>query len=313
MPREPTITHDPSPETVAHVNKLLDAMGRLPWPNARARAKARAEAELELIAMGVDGAYAIRAIFGPASKQDYHQNRIGMRLLPWFPLLFIVLFLPIPLVGSDRGITISMSATLLVAAVTFWYKRQSFMRALNARYRSRLSQALQSIVQLNDKRTIPVLLDLQSLTDQMSMQNVTRNALTQLLPTVEPGDFELLTAEHRERINRLLSARIPIDPTSGAPFKPEYVTAILQALSRIGDASSLPAVERLANSPRSSKVRDAARACLPELRRRSADIGDALLRPSKPDEQGQELVRAAQESAMPANEELLRATGKTLK
>ena len=143
---------------------------------------------------------------------------------------------------------------------------------------------------MRDKRTIPVLLDLQPLTVSFDRSRIIADALVRLLPTVEESDSELLTGEHRESFNRLLSARLPVDYLSGALVAPEYLVSILQALSRIGDSSSLPAVERLANSPGSSKVKDAARACLRLLRRRSAELGDALLRPSERLHAEQELV-----------------------
>src|SRR5262249_22274138 len=123
------------------------------------------------------------------------------------------------------------------------------------------SRAMEMLASLDDLRTIGPLLD--SLTFAVGVNRYLLVArLTDLLPRLRASDSHLLRQSQR---------RILYEALSLGDFQQEtdLLLAILKALEQIGDAQSLPIVERLASggsgSRREQQVREAARACLPFL------------------------------------------------
>ena len=53
--------------------------------------------------MGVEAAYAIGAIYAPAAQLDKQQNWVGLRMLPWFGLLIILLVISVAVSAGRRS------------------------------------------------------------------------------------------------------------------------------------------------------------------------------------------------------------------
>lgn len=162
-----------------------------------------------------------------------------------------------------------------------------------------IDRAARFTVSVAEKRTAPLLIELEGLASFQRLGDI-RKALTALLPDLTAADADLLTDAHRARLHHSLSR--------AGVSEPVYQIAILQALAHIGNATSIQVVQRLANSRFGSPVRDAARECLPLLRRRILEQGDSLLRASAAEGKGAKLLRAADGNSAAGSDVLLRAT-----
>ena len=136
--------------------------------------------------------------------------------------------------------------------------------------------------------------------------------LVEILHGVEPRTADEFSQAQLTRLN--LKLQVPDFVKDEA-----LLVAILHAYARVGTAECVPPVEALASQPgeseAESRVRDAARKCLPSLRQRVERIrtGADLLRASSTgrmagtDASPDTLLRAASEDAQTPSEELLRA------
>ena len=95
------------------------------------------------------------------------------------------------------------------------------------------------------------------------IQGIAAASLTQMLPRLTPEDASLLSMQHRE----ILYSRL-----NGVGAKTEFRIAILRALAAVGDAYSIPYMERIADSTAWTKtqaqVRSVARQSLAILEER---------------------------------------------
>ncbi|HLK56572.1 MAG TPA: hypothetical protein VKU00_08410 [Chthonomonadaceae bacterium] len=113
-------------------------------------------------------------------------------------------------------------------------------------------------------------------------QAVAKVALTRLLPKLRASDARLLNAHQRGCLHRMLKM-------SNAVRDRDLLLAILKALQQVGDAMSVPYVQRLANSitliPSQKQIRQVAEECLPWLTDRAAQkrASDTLLRAAASD------------------------------
>ena len=158
------------------------------------------------------------------------------------------------------------------------------------------------------------LLDLSRIPGRAAGRLPVYGALTHLLPLMKASDAPLLNAGQRAALNRLLTgAGFAL---RHGPSRLEFVLAALKALEQIGDSSSIPTVQRLAEmrtlSPGRRRIRQAALDCLPALQQNAGLIGQAqdLLRAShEPAANPNLLLRPAVSTHDPAPQELLRAAG----
>jgi hypothetical protein len=129
-----------------------------------------------------------------------------------------------------------------------------------------------------------------------------KDQLCILLPQLTVADAVRLNTRHRTLLNDALNEHERL----------ELVLAILEALPRIGDESSLPIIERLARVHSASagqEVSNSATTCLTLLRKRLDAESDQyqLLRPSDHIQfQRQSLVRPASRSESASDDQLLR-------
>lgn len=171
---------------------------------------------------------------------------------------------------------------------------------------------IDALVQTGDSSAVPTLLDAFTLNATHKHRRRVLRALTILLPRMQASDAPLLKWGHRRTLNVALSSSLvglQQDETDRA-----FALAILKAYEQVGDASAIPAVERLANKrPRNDPERDiqhAAQACLPLLRIRLGEVKSeqTLLRASTQDANTPDiLLRPAGASAPEPEKELLRA------
>ena len=120
----------------------------------------------------------------------------------------------------------------------------------------------------DDIRAIPCLIEALEYNDP-AMQAVANDQLPLLLARMQASDAPLLTKEHHTMLNKVLKLKVPRKRTLTLHLR----VATLQALQQIGDASSLPIVEELANGNGQAKkypeLQQAAQDCLPFLRERA--------------------------------------------
>lgn len=77
--------------------------------------------------------------------------------------------------------------------------------------------------------------------DDLSTKHTAMKTLTRWLPRIAAGDGEYLNRWQRQRLCRWLRME-------NAPANPEWITAIIRALTKIGDMGALPHLQRLADS-----------------------------------------------------------------
>ena len=152
-------------------------------------------------------------------------------------------------------------------------------------------KAIQALTNFEDVRAVPYLIELLGCTDPATVA-VANEQLPLLLVRMQASDASLLTKEHHTILNKVLQTNflsktgrknlmtIPIskrffrDLSDARHYVPRLEVAILQALQQIGDASSLPVVEELAEGNGQAKkcpeLQQAAKDCLPFLRERAA-------------------------------------------
>lgn len=164
--------------------------------------------------------------------------------------------------------------------------------------------------------------------ENMSVRNLTKRALTHLLPKMQATDGGLLNDKQRDILLRQLAIS-PADKGyrdvrelfSRAAYQRELVLrlSILKALEQVGGAKELPAVERLSRGLPSlhsgtkvpKAVRQAAKECLPYLQSRAHGqrASEQLLRPSSADATtGDVLLRPASSHIEVLPEQMLRAS-----
>ena len=175
------------------------------------------------------------------------------------------------------------------------------MYALTAKQR----KGLQALAGFNDIRAVPHLITALEYTDG-SVKLTAANALPSLLPRLQASDAALLNRGHYAILNRALKNDLKIYKTNVTQLR----VAILQSLQQVGDESSLPIVEELAEGKGKAvghlEVRQAAQECLPYLRLRAENQHQTqtLLRASDGNMTGADMLL---HPAMPQPDTALRA------
>ncbi len=126
------------------------------------------------------------------------------------------------------------------------------------------------LAQVEDRRIVGPLTEALDYGDAVT-RDAARQCLLRLLPQFAAADAYKLEARHRRRLNRVLSSE-----------DEPLILAVLQALPRIGDSSSIAPVQHVKRHTQSKKVRKAATDCLPLLTLRIEElrISGTLLRAS---------------------------------
>ena len=126
----------------------------------------------------------------------------------------------------------------------------------------------EELARIGGVEAVGTLLDLLSTPKAPKQITPLYTALTELLPQMKASDAETLTAGQRRILHLSLqnNAGMMIAPA----VHQNYRLAVLEAMERIGDAASIPIVERLANgrgrTVTQEALKAAAIACLPRLR-----------------------------------------------
>ncbi len=272
-----------SSETVQAVERFLDDL-------RHAKPTRRQAARDALDAMGVDAAAAIREICRPTWQDSLYELWAETDFPHWI-LLAIFGAMVSPLLQLRTASLVALLGAALAVIAVKWRIRRSALREV----RARKLQGVRFILKLEDKRVVPILLDLQTLVGKLPDDLEIIPALNRLLPTLEERDACFLSPRHRAQLNRVLLR------SAAGPENVDHRIAVLQALLRVGDKSSIPAVRRLAYARADSHFREAACCCLEQLERRGAVQEQVLLRPLSVAKEPDDLLRPA--TGAPADEE----------
>ena len=212
--------------SVQGVRRLLDEL-------SHAKGLERQAAEQEIRAMGVEYAFAIREIFRADVEKEREAYRKGARYGPWGNAGFVLLgLLPILIMRNEFGPMVGLALMGCGAVGVLWHYRGTLVNS--HRRRASVLRALRHLCEVTDKQAIPALLDLQVLAPIESIAP----ALMQLLPKLDADDAHLFTGDHLSCLNQCLSLH--------CRYAPDQRKILLAALSKVGNASSIPVVRRLA-------------------------------------------------------------------
>jgi hypothetical protein len=142
--------------------------------------------------------------------------------------------------------------------------------------------------------------DFDTLPGPAGVQKAAAQALPPVLATLTTKDYDLLPAGTIPALCRLLKHR-----------DERLVLNVLKALAKVGDGSTLAAVEKLTIKGRTEPVRNAAQELVPLLRQRheQENAPTSLLRASQlPEEESATLLRPPASSSETNPDQLLRAT-----
>jgi hypothetical protein len=169
------------------------------------------------------------------------------------------------------------------------------------------SEAVLRLAEYDDVRGVGPLAEVLEWPNE-EIRDIAADALISLLPRLRASDVNLLNAQQRACLYRVLTpghARSYLD----------LQIAILQALQQVGDEAAVWPVERLANmfavTPRQRYLKEAAVECLPFLRERIdlTRASQTLLRASsQADTSSDLLLRAATGGPETSQAQLLRAS-----
>ena len=151
-------------------------------------------------------------------------------------------------------------------------------------------KAVQALANFDDIRAVPCLIEALDYNDA-AMQEVANEQLPGLLARMQASDADLLTKDHHTILNKVLKTNLPRNKSrksfmrtaiskrfikailGSSRYDSGLRMAILQALQQVGDESSLPVVEELAEgngqAKKSPELQQAAQDCLPFLRQRA--------------------------------------------
>lgn len=288
MQSDSVTTTSVAPETIQAVERLLDEL-RHAGPDGRRTARK------QLNAMGFDAAPAIREICRPTLRDRIYELCAESDFPYW--LLVAISAAMIPPLHQFRAAGLFV---LLGAAAAVLYARWRIGRSALREVRARKLEGLRYVLKLNDKRIVPILLDLQELVTNRPDDLDFLPALNRLLPTLEEQDSFILSPRHRAGLNRVLLGSV------GGAADVDHRIAVLKALLRVGDTSFIPAVRRLAYARADSHFRETACCCLEHLERRGAVPGQILLRPLPASTEPDALLRSVGGNPDSGEEGLLR-------
>ena len=280
----PSATTSPlTPETVFEVERLLNELAS----SSRAR---RETAERALQKIGPDAALALQILIEP----EVRKKRALRRPLRWLPSLAFITLIALAascLVHLHAAALLSVPAVLTAVGTGLLISRDRLPR------KDRIQ--IQTLLKFEDKRLLPLLLDLRLMAAGHSEDRKIAALIARLFASLEPGDRALISHEQRCQLNDSLQLAAGTDS--------RYFVAILKGLQHIGDHTSIPVVSRLAEADPRSTVTQAARECLSYLNARAAKQGHILLRPAAASECAAEVLVRAVAQAPAEQSALLRA------
>jgi hypothetical protein len=199
-------------------------------------------------------------------------NRYGVAIVVGF-LLLLLSMLPLSII-SPTALTI-LASLIGVGSAAFLVKEGLEEQRVRRRLRDQRAE-------LEDKRLVGPLLETLALSDG-EIRFLCMEVLASILPQLQASDAHLLTSQHRAILARqMFDVNLPMKQYAQyLKLHTAFTVAALQALSRIGDKSMLPVVERLADPTNpDAATRLAAQDCLPLLRERiqNSDDSHSLLR-----------------------------------
>lgn len=167
------------------------------------------------------------------------------------------------------------------------------------------------LARLGGPASLPVLCAVYKVVQDSKRREEVRNAIKILLPQMKASDARLVTPAMRQTLHIWLGSWENL--VGRTAFPDDLRIAALKALEQVGDAKSIPIVERLAQRlPRTDSetaVRKAALECLPMLRANCGEVDAArtLLRAAHAeDARPDTLLRPANGAAQTASRDLLR-------
>ncbi len=216
-------------------------------------------------------------ILAEEQRNSLRQRKNRRIVLAIYGLVFFVIMLLLVLTHSHfAGIGNLFSPLVSIVAGMF---------AVSAKQR----KGVQALATFDDIRAVPFLVTALGYKDQNS-QVAAANALSGLLPRLQASDAALLAPEHHAILNRALKNDLELKKSGTVRLR----IAILQALQQVGDESSLPIVEEMAEgkgkAAGQSEIQWAAQECLPYLRLRAEN-----------QRQTQTLLRASDGNMTPAD------------
>lgn len=278
-------------EPDAKLIKLVDRTGSW-WPWTRQNAKKTLREQGEAIVPP------LIALYQQARLRKRKWSKHDTFFVGWFVLYFF---------GAVLLETSHPSLTGLYFAYVFIMCGIAYV-AEKKHPRNRLKKTANALAMFEDVRTVGPLAESLELRGNYTSKFASR-ALIHLLPRLQPTDAELLNAEQRACLCRILE-------TIGGPTDIGLSLAILKAFQAVGGAEVLPTVKSLARklawTNAGKKLREAAQECLPavEARAQEQTAHQTLLRASSPSQTSADvLLRPADTSASETEpRELLRAS-----
>jgi hypothetical protein len=169
------------------------------------------------------------------------------------------------------------------------------------------------LMQVDDVSCVGPLIDVWAHPDatfDRKTRRMIQSTLTRLLPRLKASDAHLLTEQQRAALRNVIANNGYI--AFGVHQNIEFMLAIVKGMEQIGDWRCEPIISIMAKTAKDSRLRDAARECLPFLQSLAAKlrVGETLLRPSAVTAIGSEtLLRpAAADGKDCSSEVLLRPT-----
>ena len=229
-----------------------------------------------------------------------HRNpgmRLGFLIASW---CLIVPYTGVQTVISLMGHQWGMGAMFAVMTGT---ATQLHRFALSPRQ----SDVAKRLARYGSKKVIGPLIEALDWPDE-AIRSLALDALTDLLPTLNASDTNVLNQKQRGILYRSLRM-------SYAIRHERFLSAILEALEQVGDDEAVQSVGRLADAhawhPAQKRIRQKAADCLPSLsiRAETNRASMTLLRPSSASEMSPDtLLRPMEERPDEAPEQLLRAS-----
>lgn len=275
MSSTPATTLCPTPETVQHVKDLLDELDD-------ADPERQNIAQNQLDEMGFEVALAIQKMTRSDFAAIVSQSQNRRRAVPWIIGAIVVL---VRLLCGAHGLETSLLSGVLLAMAMV---AGAHLAIAEDKKHVRLARAIRFLSSLADKRTLPVLLDMYKTVNSVEGKRALLCAIITGLPKLEEADAALFSDGQRAALGGLL-----LECLSDT----RYRTVILTALAKVGNASNIPVVKRLAYMLTAGPAHAAACECLEQLERRLAAQSLTLLRASSRPVATEDLLRVPVESA----------------
>lgn len=211
-------------------------------------------------------------------RQNMRRTAVGISAVAL--ALSAIMLLAKHLAGMESVARFTTSPAFLATFMVLWTAVCVLLAAGTLKPQRRRARLVEAVARRDDIGAAGALMDGLSM-DSPRARRVAAERLIHLLPLVRASDADQFTPERRARLNRILAT-----PVESALYKDvrdlfrpavdrevRLRVAILRALEQVGDASALPAVQRLARqtprTPGERAIHAAANECLPSLQARA--------------------------------------------